>query len=604
MVRSLEATEEISARYKFLFTLPSYRGIIYLIIILSLLFGGLTTYGLFVPLNVASPLNSFLATYFMYFFSAIAAIFLTNRIVEPKILTMRRLAGLSLFGLLYAGMLHVTASSIFLIFRNLRASLTTMLIGFGASCAIRYLVLRSMEGRRGRSIIGALTQPVIGIFFYELMIRDMQIPLEMEILRVFYVLGSFTIVSWFLLEAIDVYLKKTYGFDGLKFFQAFLKNWLLGEAEDLEKMLYERSEEDDVEIYIVEFLSKNNKRYAFIIPKIHFGPFRNVGSSELPAKIIKRLRERGIIGVVFHYATTHEKDLATSKDNEKILEEIIRELENKSKKIYDKATPILENKHGNTRVYCQILGETALIIVTRAPRTTDDLPIWVEKAITAKAQEKGFKEAILIDAHNSLNVDKPGEEDFLEVIKSVEKAFDKTLKLKRESLFLNISQIITSKKMLRMGLGEGGISSITIRIGSDEKTFIVFDGNNMLPEFREELLKRLEMKGFKSCELLTTDTHSVNALTTNMRGYSLIGEKENYEIALEYAEKTAMESKRELAKVNYSVRKIVIRGVRVLGKSILDELAKAINTSLKRAKKYAIVGYSIAFISSFLLGVI
>jgi len=126
----------------------------------------------------------------------------------------------------------------------------------------------------------------------------------------------------------------------------------------------------------------------------------------------------------------------------------------------------------------------------------------------------------------------------------------------------------------------------------------------MLPEFREELLKRLEMKGFKSCELLTTDTHSVNALTTNMRGYSLIGEKENYEIALEYAEKTAMESKRELAKVNYSVRKIVIRGVRVLGKSILDELAKAINTSLKRAKKYAIVGYSIAFISSLLLGVI
>ncbi|MGC9205381.1 MAG: DUF2070 family protein, partial [Candidatus Micrarchaeia archaeon] len=61
-------------------------------------------------------------------------------------------------------------------------------------------------------------------------------------------------------------------------------------------------------------------------------------------------------------------------------------------------------------------------------------------------------------------------------------------------------------------LGKGYTSVGIFGFGSRKFAVIYFDANNMLPTFREKIIKHVKEKYNIDCELYTTDTHSVNSL--------------------------------------------------------------------------------------------
>ncbi|NIV68135.1 DUF2070 family protein, partial [Candidatus Bathyarchaeota archaeon] len=73
------------------------------------------------------------------------------------------------------------------------------------------------------------------------------------------------------------------------------------------------------------------------------------------------------------------------------------------------------------------------------------------------------------------------------------------------------------------GIGPGGVIAVAFHLGEREMVLISIDGNNMEPGFREKAQSLLKAQGFDDAEIITTDTHVVNAISLSSRGYPPIG---------------------------------------------------------------------------------
>jgi len=601
----MNETEKIAGRYRLLFSLPSLKSIMIIIFILSLLFGEIIVYSTMIMLN--KPFNfieGIIWSIILYLVPAIISIPITDHIIQGKIFNTRRLAGLSLLSMILATSFQVICTvSLIILGDAIRLSSSVMISGFSVMNALRYLALEAIESKKKKSILAAAPQPVFSLVGYIFFLYYFHIFMVWrDVLMMIYGLGSFTLASWFLLETENKRLWGDSKTTKLQAFQAFLKNWLLNDPEPLEKILLEKTKKEKVRSYLINFYINDKARFSIVVPQIHFGPFKNIGSSNLPPTIISKLKQKGICSVVLHGAETHEKDLATQEDKQKYLNALINKIKTESKNRSKKATKIIRVSKGTAKVYCQRFEKDILIIVTRAPQTTDDLPKWVSEEILKEAKKNNLRYVILVDAHNSLGQDKPNNEDYKEIILAVKIALKKVMQLKQDEIYVSINHWIISGLTEKEGIGKGGISSISIGVSGEKETFIVFDGNNMVPQFRDEVIRILNEEGIKKCETLTTDTHSVSALITNKRGYYLIGDKINREILLRHIRNIPQKIDSNLKKVEYEIQEIITDDVNVLGEEVIKRMSQRIDESLKEIKIIFITLYPLITLTLVLLG--
>ena len=175
-----------------------------------------------------------------------------------------------------------------------------------------------------------------------------------------------------LLSSIDRLGKNIYSLPALAIFRAFLLNWVDNQNAPLEEYLEEMGEDADISVTLLKFGNPKNKA-AIIVPQVHPGPFKNIGSSILPS-LLKREVEKefganicvplGLLG--------HELDLTSQAQNYKIIEQVISSAKFEPQSIL--ASPFIQVKEGIATASCQIFGDTAFLSFTLAPKTTEDLP--------------------------------------------------------------------------------------------------------------------------------------------------------------------------------------------------------------------------------------
>ncbi len=98
------------------------------------------------------------------------------------------------------------------------------------------------------------------------------------------------VAVYLLLSSIDRLGKKTYSLSALSLFRAFLLNWVTDQNEPLEKHLEAMGGDADIEVTLLKFDASKPKA-AIIVPQVHPGPFKNIGSSLLPS-LLKREVEK------------------------------------------------------------------------------------------------------------------------------------------------------------------------------------------------------------------------------------------------------------------------------------------------------------------------
>jgi putative membrane protein len=569
--------------YSSMFFLPSFQKVVVAIALICIGGVGLSTFALF-PSVDGLVRSLFLGI--SLFSAVILADYIINKTAlrSDPIYVLRRAVALSLFGWvlwLFFVILGVAFGAIF----DIWLWVDLCLLGFAAVLTFRAVVFiaTSSAGLLQR-LFSSLFPPFLCIATFMAFWKLFSIGDPTRVLPFLFIspiIGCVFAFSFvFLLDHMG---RSAYDMPAIPLFRAFMLNWVAGLNAPFEEFLEKLGENRDVEITLLKFDSFKPKA-AIIVPLVHPGPFKNIGSSLLPSLLKSEFEKEfgghtcvplGILG--------HELDLASQAQNQKIITKVIKSA--KFSASAERATPFVKVTDGFATASCQVFGKTALLSFTLAPKTTEDLPQQLGRVVNEEAEKLGLGCNMVVNAHNSID-DVVDVEESLGTLREVaSKCLSKAVSLPSYAFEVGASTVFPKEFSLEDGMGPGGITAVVVKVAEQRTAYIVIDGNNMVSGLRGEILSALKAMGFHESEVFTTDTHVVSAVVLGRRGYHPVGEAMNHETLIRHIQEAAKTAAANLETCNAGCVRLVVPNVRVIGEARLESMSKLVDKALKRAKQ-------------------
>ncbi len=571
--------DNASKHYSSMFSLPSYKKALLAVAGICLIAINLSTLLLFPSLN-----NLILGL------SLFAISYITSTIVSKSLLKKD-----PIFSMRRTLVLSSVCWGMWLVFIFLGVGLSfwfgwllwvkLSLLGFAAVVTLRGLVFNATStAARWRKLLSILLEPVLSIVVFFVFWAIISKTIILQVLP-FIVLSPIIgfIAVYLLLSSIDRLGKKTYSLSALPLFRAFLLNWVTDQNEPLEKHLETMGGDADIEVTLLKFDASKPKA-AIIVPQVHPGPFKNIGSSLLPS-LLKREVEKefggnacvplGILG--------HELDLASQVQNYKIAAHVIANAKFKAQVAL--ASPLVRANQGAATASCQIFGDTAFLSFTLAPKTTEDLPQELGRMVIEEAKKLGLTNALVVNCHNCLTNIVDTAEHLGELQRAASKCLQKAVEMPTKTFSVGSATVFPAEFNLKAGLGTGGITSIVVQVENQKTAYVVMDGNNMVPGLREKILDALSALGFDASEVFTTDTHAVTASITGRRGYHPIGEVMDPALLIQYINEVSKNAEENLENCTAGCRTFIVPQVRVIGEENLKSVTTLIDKAISKAKQ-------------------
>ncbi|MBD3198217.1 MAG: DUF2070 family protein [Candidatus Lokiarchaeota archaeon] len=402
-----------------------------------------------------------------------------------------------------------------------------------------------------------------------------------------------------LLRVSNIYKEAT-GLGGYKFIRAFVLSMITqGNDQMIENLFDDIGVLAEIRIQYLLIRSSLDKKLLgiFIIPNVHFGPFKTCGSSDLPEYIYKSFEN--IPGItVFHTTTDHTENLTSQKEVDKITAKIQKDL-----KILQNAeeqnwiefiSEFKRIKLNSAKVYGFKVEKTPLLFLTRHPLPSDDIESTIGHKINEYTKSLGFTDPIIIDSHNSILGDevliKENSEEAKELFEGTKKIlnkFNRTEEQDKGKILYGVAKdrFINYKK--KDGIGNGGMTLHLFmnELTGEKNAILHFDANNAFPDIRNQVLNFLSKKGIKDAELTTSDSHSV-AVQFTKRGYSPLGERIKIDIILKKLEKLLHTAEKNLLLSEFLYDSSTLKDIKIWGDHkyfnvIMNTLKEAVRVSQK-----------------------
>lgn len=593
------SVNRIVEHYASLFFLPSFGKVVAVLAAICIGMLGLSTI-VFLP-SIEGLAYGIIFGASLFALSLFADYLTINFILrKDAIFVMRRTAALSLFSLVLWSVFMISGVILDVVFSpGLWVKLS--LFGLSAVVTLRGVVFFSVSAAVFiRRAFATLLEPLL------CMIPFLTYWATFSHFNLVQVLSFLIIAPFVSLAAANVFVSlidrigvKSYGVPAMSLFRAFMLNWVGGLNAPIERHFEQLGKDEDIEVALLQFKTQTN-RAAIIVPHVHPGPFKNIGSSLLPS-LLKHQFENvfggnacvplGILG--------HELDLASQAQNQKIIDNVI--LSAKQAVFSDHAKPFVNVTEGCITVSCQIFGDEAFLSFTLAPETTEDLPQELGHYIVEEARNHGLKGAIAVNAHNSITNVTDMNVPLNELKAVASKCLSNAVLFPYESFELGAATVYPREFSLKDGMGPGGITAIAVRVMGQKTAYVIVDGNNMISGLREKILSALSSIGFDQSEIFTTDTHAVNALVPGRRGYYPVGESMQHELLFDYIKKAGASAMAELGSCETSCLNLTVPKVRVIGQHRIRAISALIDEALKRAKRVVVPIFALEGFLLFLL---
>ena len=570
--------ESATKHYSSMFFLPSYRTALIGVASTCIIAVNLVTFLLFPAwTTLALGISLFVVTY------------VTDTIVSKSLLKSD-----PIFSMRRTLVLSLVCWVIWLVFIVLGVGLSfefgwiiwvkLTLLGFAAVLTLRFLAFNATSSApKWRQLLSVLFGPALSIVVFVVFWIGISNTIVLQVLPFITISPIIGYVAvYLLLFSIDRLGRKIYSLPALPLFRAFLLNWVADQNEPLEKHLEVMGVDADIEVTLLKFDASNPKA-AIIVPQVHPGPFKNIGSSLLPSLMKKGYEcefacdacvPLGILG--------HELDLASQAQNNKI---IVQTIDSAKFKAQDSsASPLVRVKEGTATASCQIFGDTAFLSFSLAPNTTEDLPQELGRIVSEEAKKLGLKNAMVVNTHNCLTPIIDTAEHLEELKMAALKCLQKVIALPTKPFSVGSATVFPTEFNLKGGMGAGGITAIVVEVENQKTAYIVIDGNNMIPGLRETILESLAGLGFDSSEIFTTDTHSVTASVTGRRGYHPVGEVMEHKLLINYIVQVATKAEANLEISRAGYLHFTVPQVRVIGEERLKSVTTLIDKAIIKAK--------------------
>ncbi|UCE95666.1 MAG: DUF2070 family protein [Candidatus Bathyarchaeota archaeon] len=575
--------------YSSLFVLPSHRKVALLTFLLCIIGGTLAVF----PFTTSTS-GMILALQFsllFFSFSSISDVIIRQVFMKSDpIFNTRRCAALSAFSiLLWFGFLLIGSLLAFFT-GSWGLWIDLFSIGFVAVCILRLVVFSSTSfASYGKALGAALLQPILclpplfwtsyymnyRLTYAEVAYFPLSIPIAILTVFVF-------------IQSVDKVGMEAFQTPTVKILKAFLANWMEDLVAPVENLFESFGKRRTIDFSLLAFKAENKIKSLTVVSSFHPGPFKNVGSSLLPFMLQRSLEKKlNCVVAVPHGLYGHEFDLFSQNENQKVLTSVLESTE--FTQFSPKATRLVRTQKGVASGSCQIFGDCAVFTLTLAPETTEDFPQEIGDMILKKASQLGLKHVIIINAHNSIN-DPFDTDKAVDPLKEVAlEAMHRTSKFRPSPFKIGISKALPKEFSLEDGMGPGGISVLTIKVGNQTCAYITIDGNNMVSGLREKILGALKEVGVDEGEVLTTDTHAVNAVVLTDRGYHPLGEAISHEKLTDYIKCLTMKAIDNMMPASVAWFAGQVPDVGVIGESQIRELSNLADKALQQAKKSAVL---------------
>jgi len=354
---------------------------------------------------------------------------------------------------------------------------------------------------------------------------------------------------------------------------SWIKFMFTGNNAEFEEMLDRIGEERDLSIRVL-FFDRSKDSIALIVPTIHFGPYKTLGSTYFPYMLEEALETHSIKAFILHGTGSHESNLTRKIYGDYLAKEILQKLT--SIKVNENSD--LEQLYEPFRAFsslrealCLHTESAAFLIISSPVMGGDDLPYELQLEAEKIANIYGFKDVAVIDAHNV-----EGRRELQT------RAFEPLIKAA-------LSERGSICKELKVGYGEENIEELvrgictrrvkvlTIKCNDNLYALIYIYGNNAKPGVRDSLRKVALMRGFKDAEVVTLDDHTCAGVVFDTPYYTV----ELNDALLKSVEKALIKSVQDLRTAKVKVLRYNFR-MRVASEKIfrLLEIATGIGSAI------------------------
>ncbi|MEM2875694.1 MAG: DUF2070 family protein [Candidatus Bathyarchaeia archaeon] len=582
--------EKAVKHYSSLFNLPSHNRLMLVLLSICIIAGFVTSETL---------------TGLAYFSVIVLLNFISKETLFRKdpLIKLKRLSALSLFSLTIWVFFIVLGVMLEQLFKLTAIWVKLLLAGLSAAVAVRLMVLSVISFKPKPSIyLISLVEPL------SLSLLALKQRADYTSGTLYYSAHAFLYIAAFIIGA-ELYLKRidkeglrVVGLPSIPLFKAFLADWMENLNTPLEDLLEKIGKPKNVKVSIIMFNSKGKPKAAIVVPRIHYGPFKNVGSSALPSLLSTAIEKKfGCVSIVPHSLSGHDLNLTSQKQNERVIEHILS-MRQPTKSSALSSLP-QKCRVGDAEATCQILGECAFITLTMFPKTMEDLPPELDELINEEAKKESLSCAVVVDAHNSIN-DALNVKDQLTMLKeAATKAVKVALEHKMRTFEVGSAKVVMEGVGVKEGLGPGGINVLIVRVENKRFAYVLIDGNNMVSGLREDILSSLRDVGVEDGEIMTTDTHVVNGVVLTRRGWHPVGEAIDKGDLILHIKKAVMQALSNTEPVEALWVTDEIPEVKVIGEEQINSLCSSVDVIISKAKILALFTFPILSLLVFSISV-
>lgn len=391
--------------------------------------------------------------------------------------------------------------------------------------------------------------------------------------------------------------------------QAYLLAWTERDARLMESIMASKAEQSMVNTKILAFSRKerddnnNDDDHAIdksaqsdcmydmlMLPDIHPGPFYPVGGSNLPYDIHARYNTTV---AVMHGISDHSSNLPSREEVDRFIDSLA---EYSIVEQGSTCTKPVEVQVNDARVIGIAFGRVALLLLSSA-RGMDDLPKSIKDDVEHYASEHGFKDLLIVDAHNCMGDDLSSEE-----IKDMIDACKRTLKaltgMEQHRFKVGVARAWHNSD----DMGPAGMSAVAVLIDDDgsivdgELLILWVDANNAvkgLSEYIEQGVRGVASNNLHVM-LCTSDTHYTSGRARNRMGYFPLGSVTNRDelrSTLVRLSQDALASARS-AVYEFRISRAVIK---IMGEEQFRNYSYALDRAMSITKR-AIIASALVFI--------
>ncbi|MCL4374197.1 MAG: DUF2070 family protein [Candidatus Marsarchaeota archaeon] len=513
--------------------------------------------------------------------------------VAKRHVQLKHILFITLVGMGSYAVFLLLGNAIYALFHNYAISSVIILVGDASIFGWWFFITKILLGEQKGGLTLSLVQPTLNVLIYVPYSKFMfmfSAPLRVLLFKLYAAMFIFLVMSYMILYIFNRPFRKNMGMQAIDTMSQFVQNWLFNIDVNPPFGISSIGINTQVGTDTFVFSTGSGVKAVLFIPEIHYGPMGTIGGSNFPYLLERRASS-------LYKAPVFVMHTAVNIDNNPVSQSQLSLLASALSSGVEKCMALRGNgkaafyssSYGHSKVSVISFNGSAIAILTRAPRVTEDIDPSVAKLLKSRL-ERDFGTVALVDAHNSryesasekelsgVPMGSEAASEYQKAIDLISKPLHRSRSLKIGSASIDIFDAMGRPK----DLANGNLNVIVFGFNGFKYALLQFNANNMQPKLRREIVTHIKNKFGMDAEACTTDTHAVNTL--DLGASNVLGVYSSHRGILQNVDRAIKKALSSMESVRVAHEAHAIKNFKVWGPNARERISAILSSVYEIAK--------------------